>query len=215
MGMRLLAYRVPPFDNGAYVIADARGDAVVIDPSMGERQVLEAVRGAGLRVLEVLNTHGHPDHTFGDSAVKAATRARLAIHRRDEYRLALNAREGREWMALPHPPVSAERLLEDGDEVLLSELRLVVVHAPGHTEGSSCFHVPQERLLFSGDTIFRGSMGRVDLPGGDPIAMIETLRRLITLPPDTTVYPGHGPATTIGAESGWIERLTLDAITPA
>jgi hydroxyacylglutathione hydrolase len=213
--MRLMAYRVPPFDNGVYVIADGRGDALVIDPAMGERKVLEASRASGLRVVEILNTHGHPDHTFGDAAVKASTGARLAIHRRDEYRLALNARDALGTIGIAHPLVSADRLLEDGDEVALTDLRLVVLHAPGHTEGSSCFHLPEERILFSGDTIFRGNMGRVDLPGGDPAAMIESLRRLVALPTETTVYPGHGPPTTIGAEKAWIERLTVESIAPA
>lgn len=213
--MRLLAYRVPPFDNGVYILADARGDALVIDPAMGEREVLDTARTARLRVVEILNTHGHPDHTFGDAAVKAATGARLAIHRLDEYRLALNASGGIGAIGLTHPSVAADRLLDEGDEALLPDLRLVVIHAPGHTEGSSCFHLPNERVLFSGDTIFRGNMGRVDLPGGDPRAMIDSLRRLVTLPRDTKVYPGHGPPTTIGAEKAWIDDLTLEAIAPA
>src|SRR2546422_9460068 len=85
--MRILAWRVPPYDNGAYLVHDERREAIVIDPSMGEAEVLTAAKEEGLRVIEILNTHGHPDHIYGNAAVKEATRARLAIHRLDAYRL--------------------------------------------------------------------------------------------------------------------------------
>ncbi len=210
--MRLFAYRVPPLDNAVYVLADAHGDALVIDPSFGEREALEAVRANELRVIEVLNTHGHFDHTFGDAAVKTATSAALAIHRLDAYRLAENAASGSTLFPMPHPPVEADRLLDEGDEARVADLRLVVLHTPGHTEGSVCFHLPEERTLFSGDTLFNAGLGRVDLPGGDPRAMVESLRRLMTLAPETVVYPGHGAKTTIGAEQSWVDDLTVEAL---
>lgn len=197
--VRLRAFRVPPIDNAVYVLADARKDALVIDPSYGERQVLELVRGEGLHVVEVLNTHGHPDHTAGDAAVTSATGARLAIHGRDAYRLEA---------------VAADRLLEEGDESTLADLRLVVLHTPGHSEGSVCFHLERERALFSGDTLFNAGLGRVDLPGGDARAMVESLRRLMTLPPETVVYPGHGSKTTIGAEQPWVSGLSASELAP-
>lgn len=212
--MRLFAYRVPPLDNGVYVLSDARGDAIVIDPSLGEREVLEAVRANGLRVVEILATHGHGDHTFGAAAVKTATSAPLAIHRLDAYRLAQNLLAGTGgYLPRPHPPVTAEHLLDEGDERALQDLRIVVLHTPGHTEGSVCFHLPGENVLFSGDTLFSSGLGRVDLPGGDAEAIAQSLRRLMTLPQETTVYPGHGPKTTIGAERSWIESLSVEALT--
>lgn len=210
--MRLHAFRVPPMDNGVYVLADLANDALVIDPSFGEREVIEAVRAQGLRVVEVLNTHGHIDHTFGDAAVVGATGGRLAIHRLDAYRLERNAREGSAFLPTRQPAVRADRLLEEGDESRLADLRLLVLHTPGHTEGSVCFHLPEEKVLFSGDTLFNAGLGRVDLPGGDPRAMMESLRRLMTLPPETVVYPGHGPKTAIGAEKAWIDGLSVEAI---
>lgn len=199
--MRLYAYRVPPLDNGVYVVADTRGDALVIDPSFGEREVLDAVRASSLRVVEILNTHGHPDHIHADAAVKAATSARLAIHRLDAYRLAAQL-----------PTVSADRLLNEGDESRLEDIRVVVLHTPGHTEGSVCFHLPDEAVLFSGDTLFNSGLGRTDLPGGDTHALVASLHRLMTLPDVTVVYPGHGARTTIRAERGWIEPLTAEAL---
>jgi hydroxyacylglutathione hydrolase len=210
--MRLFPFRVPPLDNAVYVLADVRGDALVIDPSFGEREVLEAVRANGLRVVEILNTHGHFDHTFGDAAVKTATRARLAIHRLDAHRLRENATEGSPFFPMRHPAVEADHLLEEGAERRLADLRLVVLHTPGHTEGSVCFNLPDEGILFSGDTLFNAGLGRVDLPGGDAREMVESLQRLMSLPDETAVYPGHGPATRIGAERAWVEGLSVEAL---
>lgn len=210
--VRLQAWRVPPLDNAVYVIADAGGEALVIDPSFAEREILDAVRDGGLRVVEILNTHGHSDHTFSDAPVKAATGARLAIHRLDAYRLERNAREGADLFPMRQPAAVAERLLEEGDESRLADVRLAVLHTPGHTEGSVCFHLPEERLLFSGDTLFNSGLGRVDLPGGDASAIVRSLHRLMTLPDETIVHPGHGPRTTIGAERPWIAGLTVEAL---
>ncbi len=211
--MRVLPFRVPPLDNAVYVLADERRDALVIDPSFGEREVLDAVRANGLRVVEVLNTHGHFDHTFGDAAVKAATGAPLAIHRLDAHRLDENATQGPPFFPMRQPAVEPDRLLEEGDESRLADLRLVVLRTAGHTEGSVCFHVPEERVLFSGDTLFNAGLGRVDLPGGDARTMVESLRRLMALPSETVVYPGHGPKTTIGAEKAWVDELSIEALT--
>lgn len=210
--MRVSAFRVGPIDNAVYVLADPRGDALVIDPSFGERQILEAVRKRGLRVLELLHTHGHPDHTYATAAVRGATGAPVAIHRLDAYRLSENAGAFSEFGLSGHPPLEADRLFDEGDERSLADLRIVVLHTPGHTEGSVCFHLPDERVLFSGDTLFAGSLGRFDQPGGDPEAIVRSLQRLAGLPPETRVHPGHGEPTTIGAEKVWIERLSVEAL---
>src|SRR3989442_3751982 len=141
--MRLFAYRVPPLDNAVYVIADSRDDAVVIDPSFGEQEVLRTIRANGLRVLEILNSHGHFDHTYADAAIKAATKAPLAIHHLDAYRLSENASAGSAFFPMRQPRVEAERTIDEGDETRLADLRLVVLHTPGHTEGSVCFTCPR------------------------------------------------------------------------
>ncbi len=198
--LRIVAWRVPPYDNGCYLLADDRGDAIVIDPAMGERVVLDAVRDERLRLLAILNTHGHPDHVYGDAAVKEATRARLAIHRLDAYRLGPR----RPPTTLEIPAASADDLIEEGPLTYLRDVALAALHTPGHTEGSTSFHIPSERVLFTGDVLFQGNVGRVDLPGGDPGLMERSLARVASLPPETTVYPGHGPSTTIGAELGWL-----------
>ena len=205
--MRLYAHRVDPFDNGMYVLADDRGDAICIDPSRGEREAIATIREHGLRVLEILNTHGHPDHIFDNARLKEATRARLAIHAADAYRLDPATRPPG---VLAAPASVADDLLAEGPLPYLRDLELVALHTPGHTEGSTCFHLPREGILFSGDLLFAGAVGRVDLPGADPQAMGASLARVAGLPPETRIYPGHGPATTLVAELGWLRGFRFD-----
>jgi glyoxylase-like metal-dependent hydrolase (beta-lactamase superfamily II) len=208
--MRILSWRVPPYDNGTYIVVDDRRDALVIDPSMGERQVIEAVKKHDLHLVEILNTHGHPDHIYGNAAVKEATKARLAIHRLDEYRLGPDAPPP----LLGVPPTRADDVFEEGALRYVADLELTALHTPGHTEGSSCFYLEREKVLFSGDVLFKGSTGRWDLPGGNREHLERSLERVMTLPPDTTVYPGHGAVTTIGDERGTLRYMRDAGVLP-
>ena len=209
--MRVLSWRVPPYDNGTYMLADDRGDALAIDPSMGERQIIDAVKEHGLHLVEILNTHGHPDHIYGNAAVKEAAKARLAIHRLDEYRLGPKAPPS---VQLRVPPSQADDLFDEGPLRFVADLEITALHTPGHTEGSTCFYLAREGMLFSGDVIFRGSTGRWDLPGGDRDQMERSLERVSKLPAGTTVYPGHGAPTTIGAELPTLRRMSETGVLP-
>ncbi|HEX4743952.1 MAG TPA: MBL fold metallo-hydrolase [Candidatus Limnocylindria bacterium] len=206
--MRIRAWRVPPYDNGTYLIVDDRKDALCIDPSMGEREVMSGVREEGLTLVAILNTHGHDDHIWDNAKLQEATRARLAIHRADAYRLDATKRPR---TSLPeHAPSSLpDDLLDEGPLRYLADVELTTVHTPGHTEGSSCFYLPAEGVVFTGDLLFAGNIGRVDLPGGNAQAMDRSLARIATLPPATRVYPGHGRPTTIGAELSWLRTIRL------
>jgi glyoxylase-like metal-dependent hydrolase (beta-lactamase superfamily II) len=188
-----------------YLIVDERREAIVIDPSMGERVVLDAAKEQGVRIVEILNTHGHPDHIFGNAAVKEASRARLAIHRLDEYRLGLTGSP----IGLEVPPASADDLIDEGPLRFVADIELQALHTPGHTEGSTCFYLPSEKTIFTGDLLFKGNVGRTDLRGGDSRAMERSLARVAALPADTNVLPGHGEHTTIGAELVWLRGFTL------
>jgi glyoxylase-like metal-dependent hydrolase (beta-lactamase superfamily II) len=209
--MRVLSWRVPPYDNGTYVLVDDRGDALAIDPSMGERQIIDAVKEHGLHLVEILNTHGHPDHVYGNAALKEAVKARLAIHRLDEYRLGPKAPPS---VQLRVPPSHADDLFDEGPLRFVADLEMTALHTPGHTEGSTCFYLAREGMLFSGDVIFRGSTGRWDLPGGDRDQMERSLERVSKLPAETTVYPGHGAPTTIGAELPMLRRMSEAGVLP-
>lgn len=195
---------MPPYDNGLYLIVDDRKEAIVIDPSMGERVVLDAAKEQGVRIVEILNTHGHPDHIFGNAALKEATSARLAVHRLDAYRLGREYWEARPPTQFEVPPASPDDLIDEGPLRFVADIELVALHTPGHTEGSTCFYLAAEKALFTGDLLFKGNVGRVDLPGSDRVAMEQSLARVTALPLDTRVYPGHGEQTTMGAELPWL-----------
>jgi hydroxyacylglutathione hydrolase len=205
-----MQWRVPPYDNGTYIVVDDRRDALLIDPAMGDRLVIDAVKEHGLHLVEILNTHGHPDHIYGNAAVKQATNARLAIHRLDAYRLGPE----RPSTTLEIPPCDADDLFDEGALGYVADLKVTALHTPGHTEGSTCFYLESERVLFSGDVIFRGSTGRWDLPGGDREQMERSLERVMTLPPETKVYPGHGASTTIADELPTLRYLREAGVLP-
>lgn len=209
--MRILAFRVSPSDNGTYLVVDERADAILIDPAMGERETLGAAREQGLRVIEILNTHGHPDHVYGNAAVKAATGARLAIHRADAYRLDPRTAPP-DPLGFEFPASTADDLIGEGPLAYLRDIQLEALHTPGHTEGSTCFYLPRQGVLFSGDVLFAGNVGRVDLPGGDADAMEASLRRVAALPPETTIYPGHGAPTTLARELPWLRDFTFAGV---
>ncbi len=211
--MRITAFSVPPLKNNAYLVVDEGSlEAAVIDPALGAKKVLRTLKLAGANVRYILNTHGHPDHTADDAALKEATGAKLGIHEVDAYRLDKNARDASPYLEAPTPPVKPDLLLKEGTEIRLGSTVLLVMHTPGHTEGSCVFYAPGEGVLFSGDTIMAGTSGRTDIQGASPAKMAASLRRLYReVPPDTRVCPGHGPETTMRAES-WIADLTYPLV---
>ena len=197
-----------PLDNNVLLVADrATRTAMVVDPALGATApVLAAARDLEVEIVSIVNTHGHWDHVADNAPLAAATGAPIAIHTADAARLG---RPKGELGPLPWeiPPSRADRLLTEGDTVQVGAITFTVLHTPGHTPGSICLYSAAWSLLISGDTLFAGSYGRYDLPGGDPGALQDSLTRLAELPAATQVYPGHGGTTTIGAE-GWLPLPT-------
>ncbi len=154
----------------------------------------------GLHLSLIVLTHGHMDHIECLADLAARTGAEVTIHALDALMLSDPTLSGATLFGYSQAPTTPGRLLSDGDEVSLpdADLKFTVLHTPGHTPGSICLLAPN--VLFSGDTLFAGSIGRMDLPGGDEEQMEASLHRLLELPDTTTVYPGHGPATSIGEE---------------
>jgi hydroxyacylglutathione hydrolase len=185
-----------------YVVGDeATRDGAVIDPGGDPEPILAAIEAEGLTIRYILNTHAHFDHMAANQPLLAATGGLLALHPADMELLTTGG--GARWFGLlssmPTPEPDVE--LSDGQELTLGGLRIEVLHTPGHSPGHVAFHLPEERVLFSGDALFQHSIGRSDLPGGDTATLIASIRhKLLPLPNETVVYPGHGPATTIGAE---------------
>jgi glyoxylase-like metal-dependent hydrolase (beta-lactamase superfamily II) len=193
-----------PFQENSYVVwLPGRADALVIDPGLEPDLILDCLREQGLTVAALLNTHGHADHIAGNEALKQAfPAAPLVIGANDEVMLRdaeanLSAPFG---MALTSPP--ADRTVAEGDTVEAAGLTLEVLDVPGHSPGHVVFVLRGAPcLVFGGDVLFRGGIGRYDFPGGDGRRLLDGIRRkLFTLPPDTVVYPGHGPVTTVGHE---------------
>lgn len=191
---------VGPVMTNCYILAcEATKKAAVIDPGGDAKRILEAVKRMGVDVVYVLNTHGHFDHTLANDAVVSATGATLAIHEADAPMLAMGG--GAAWFGMKGSKSRPDLLLHDGDTLDVGNLRLQVLHVPGHSPGGVAFYLEKEGVVFSGDALFQMGIGRTDLPGGDYDRLIASIRtRLLSLPPDTVVYPGHGPATTIARE---------------
>ncbi len=203
---------VPPLDNNVYLVVDeASHQAVAIDTGLGSREILAKAEALGAKIVTILNTHGHADHTADDAPLKSATGAKLGIFEVDAYRLGRNAKESHWFLPAPPPAVTADLLLKEGTTVHIGNTVLETIHTPGHTEGSCCFYDAADGILFSGDTLFAGSCGRTDTLGASPAKMKASLQRLARLPPETLVLPGHGPSTTIGRET-WIADLAYPVI---
>lgn len=205
--MELLTRAVGPIATNVQVLADpATREAIAIDtaiPSLAWVSAELAERGWTLKLI--ISTHGHWDHIGDNAALSALTRAPIAVHRLDRERLV---RPQSIWAPFEIPPSVPAVELAEGGTIRFGSLRLDVLHTPGHTEGSVCLLAPDEGILFSGDTLFAGGWGRVDLPGGSPEQMAESIARLGRLEPATRVRPGHGPSTTIEREAAWIELVT-------
>ena len=210
--MILERFVVPPLDDNVYLVVDeVSREAVVVDTALGASQLLSQARELGAAIKYVLNTHGHADHTAENEAVKAATGAKLAIFEAKVPRLLRNATNTPWYLSSPPSPSKPDLLLREGSEIKIGTTVLRTLHTPGHTEGSASFHVVKEGVLFSGDSLMRGTCGRTDVSGGSPARMVSSLQRLATLPPATRVLPGHGPVTTVGDES-WIADLAYPIV---
>lgn len=209
MSMTVQCLEVGPLMANCYIIAcEATRRGVVVDPGAEAPAILKAVEEARLDVDLVLNTHCHPDHTGANCAVRDGTGARLLIHSAD--RAAVES-PPLQWLlvGVRPEPCPVDDTFEEGDELAVGELRLRVMHLPGHSPGGVAFLVGD--AAFTGDTLFAGGIGRTDLPGGDHGVLMASLKRLVTeLPPDTVVHPGHGPQSTIGREAAaneWLRGL--------
>jgi glyoxylase-like metal-dependent hydrolase (beta-lactamase superfamily II) len=193
---------VGPLGVNCFVLGcEATGQGVVVDPGGDVEQILPAIRKRGLSVVSIINTHGHFDHVGGNRQLKAATAAELLIHPADEPMLTRVASVAGMYGLQAENSPAPDRQLEDGMLLCFGNQRLRVIHTPGHTPGGCCLYLESEQKLISGDTLFADGVGRTDLPGGSHAQLVDSIRtRLFTLPPQVQVWPGHGPATTIGHE---------------
>ena len=199
--MPFLSFTLGPFETNSYLVfCPETRKGIIIDPSFGGETILRAVQREKLDIVHIVNTHGHIDHTCGNRLVREATGAGLLIHRDDSDILLYPDEEFLLMLGLEdYTPLKPDGFIEEGQEVGFGEESLRVIHTPGHTPGGIC--LLDNGILFTGDTLFAGSVGRTDLFGGDERALLESLQeKVLPLPDEIEVYPGHGPATTVGQE---------------
>ncbi len=199
--MQIITLPLGPIQTNCYLVADeAAHSAVVIDPGDEASQILAALTKNAWDLKLVLLTHAHFDHIGAAAELVRATGAPLAAHPQELPLLRLKGGAPLFGMDIPAPP-EPTMLLEPGQALTVGAVRFDVLFVPGHTPGHVAFYCAEGRAVFSGDVLFQDGIGRTDLPGGHYPTLMRSLREvLLALPDDTTVYSGHGPATTIGAE---------------
>lgn len=207
--LKVKQFTFNPFGESTFVVSDeATGEALVVDPGMTgpaeQRRLDNYISDNGLKVTGVVNTHMHLDHCFGDSYVRDRYGVKVHAHPADAplgQSLGEQARRFGMVGAGVDEAMPIDVPLSDGDTIALGDDRLEVLHVPGHSPGGIALYSPSGRFVLAGDSLFAGSVGRTDLPDGDMPTLLDAVRdKLLNLPDDTLVLPGHGEPTTVGRE---------------
>ncbi len=193
---------VGPIETNCYIVSDpVSGEAVIIDAGDDAEEILAYVEQNQLQVKYLLNTHGHFDHIQANDTIREKTGAQLAIHADDVELLVSPEKVSAGMMSVIHGCREPELILHNGDTIVFGPYQLRVLYTPGHSKGGCCFYEVQEKACFTGDTLFRGSIGRTDLYGGNYAVLLKSVReRLQVVADDATIYPGHGPESTMAFE---------------
>ena len=200
--MQRETFPVGPLQCNCSILYDAAaGDATVVDPGGDLLKITAFLAAHRLQLRQIVVTHAHLDHIAGAAILAQQTGAPVLYHQADLFQLGWMEQQAA-WMGVPTPAVKPpDTSAEDGVQLQVGSETGLVLHTPGHTGGSISLHFPQSSLLLAGDTLFRGSIGRTDLPGGDSNLILRSIRgKLLPLPEDTVVVAGHGAETTIGEE---------------
>jgi hydroxyacylglutathione hydrolase len=198
--MQVISIVVGAFQVNCYLVTSGNGQALVIDPGEDAGQIAVALRERTLTVAAYLITHGHMDHIGGLEELTRLFPAPVSMHPADEAWAFSDDNKKPPYYDTPERPAGKIRALVDGQPGDDGGLHYEIITTPGHSPGCVCYYFPVEKTLFTGDTLFSGSIGRTDFEGSDEALMEKSLRRLAQLPDDTLVYPGHGPRTTIERE---------------
>src|SRR3984885_13300201 len=200
--MILETFPLGPLQCNCTILGDElAGEAIVIDPGDEVERIHRRLTELGLELKQILITHGHIDHVGGALKLKRLTGAPILLNEADLPQLKMMDKQAA-WLGIAPPETAPpDKLLTEGLTVGVDAFPATVIHTPGHTQGSVCLHFAPLKLLVAGDTLFAGSVGRTDLPGGDSAQILDSINtRILALPDETRVLPGHGPDTTIGDE---------------
>ena len=198
--MHVHSITIGPIESNCHILVGENSQALVVDPGDEADRILQKIESLGLTVVGYPLTHGHVDHVSALAAVYRKHPAPVGIHPLDGAWAFSETNQIPPFYGAPEAPPSIERSYEDGQTWEDGGLQYEVLFTPGHSPGGVCFHFRNEKVLIAGDTLFSGSVGRTDLPGGDPQILADSLERLKSLPEDTVVHCGHGPSTTLGKE---------------
>lgn len=192
---------VTPLEQNCSVLWADSGQCIVVDPGGDLEQIRLFLELKQLKPDLILNTHGHIDHIGANAELRSLTGAQIAIHPQDAPMLSSRLLCGADWLQMDFTEHQPDFLLKEGEATGTSDIPLEVFHVPGHSPGSVMFLNRQNRILLGGDLVFRGGVGRWDLPGGDEAMLFQSIaQKFLPLDDDLRVYPGHGPSTTVGHE---------------
>lgn len=202
MALVVETVEVPPFLENTYVVGDdATGAAWIVDPGGAVHRLEQVLADRRWKAEAIVLTHGHIDHVAGAEEAQRRLGVPVWVHEADRRWLEELPTQARMFGFPPVPGPAPSRFLKDGEVLALGSLEARVLHTPGHTQGSLCVYFPQARAVLTGDTLFAGSIGRTDLPGGDADAIVASIRdRLFPLGDEVAFYPGHGAGGTLGRE---------------
>jgi hydroxyacylglutathione hydrolase len=200
--MLLSTVVVTEFMTNCFIVGDdATKEAIVIDPGGEAGRIVQEIKNLGVEIKAIVNTHAHVDHIGALKEIKNTFNAEIMLHNLELPILQTASRMGRLFGVSIEEPPEPDRFLADGDQVSFGNITLTVIETPGHSPGGISLVTADGQYCFAGDTLFAGSIGRTDLPGGDYHTLIQSIKtRLIPLGDDVKVLPGHGPATTMGNE---------------
>jgi len=202
--LNIKTFEVNPLQENCYVVSDDTNECVIIDcgafSDEEKQEIVDYIKTNNLKPVHLLATHGHFDHNFGVDAIYNAFGLKVELHRADERLLREMKQQCEAFGLMSTVTPKIEGFLANNDIVTFGDHKLKVLATPGHTQGGVCYYCEDESTLFSGDTLFRLSIGRTDLPGGSMFMIINSLRFLCQFPDETRILTGHGPETTIGYE---------------
>jgi glyoxylase-like metal-dependent hydrolase (beta-lactamase superfamily II) len=202
---QIRTYVYNPFQVNTYIVSDNTGACIIIDPGCENREeeqhLIGEINKYELHPVKLINTHCHIDHVLGNAFVKNTFRVQFLIHKLEQPLLSNTIKQGLFFGLEATPSPEADQFIGDGDRIGFGDSEFEILHIPGHSPGGIALLNRDKKILFAGDVLFRNSIGRTDLPGGDYQTLINSInQKILVLDPDTVVYPGHGPETDVGTE---------------